>query len=273
MLMHRIATQSFRATRRRLLTVFLVGLLCLALEATVRADAGDVEAGTCADCHPAEAITWQESPHACEQAGPTCEACHGSYIPNHPQSGTMQLPVGASCCQDCHADTYGAWHDTAHAGANVQCTSCHLPHSQGNRLAGEELCGSCHRDVTVNWAHQNADVHCADCHFSLSPDLETVGAHANHNVSQAYSACAECHERGIHDLSVNTAARQIDFSQFTTLTQRAKDAAYELEEVKRTNRSLQAMSVVSLGFGLGVGGVLGAIFVLVVGYVAQRREK
>jgi ABC-type transport system involved in cytochrome c biogenesis permease subunit len=57
------------------------------------------------------------------------------------------------------------------------------------------------------------------------------------------------------------------------MVERTQKLAYELEDARRTNRSLQTVSVVSLGFGLGTGGVLGAIFVLVVGYVSQRSAR
>jgi hypothetical protein len=65
----------------------------------------------------------------------------------------------------------------------------------------------------------------------------------------------------------------MEVSQLSEMNERARELAYELEDAKQSNRSLRTMSVVSLGFGLGTGGVLGAIFVLVVGYLVQGRDR
>jgi hypothetical protein len=54
------------------------------------------------------------------------------------------------------------------------------------------------------------------------------------------------------------------------ITEEASDLAVRLEDAREENRTLKTMSVVSLGFGLGVGGVLGIIFMLVVCKLGQR---
>jgi hypothetical protein len=47
----------------------------------------------------------------------------------------------------------------------------------------------------------------------------------------------------------------------------------ELEAAEQANKSLKVMTLVSLGLGLGIGGMLGVVFMLVVGYVSQGRAK
>jgi predicted CXXCH cytochrome family protein len=193
----------------------------------------------------------------------------------------MQLQIDTPVCQDCHTTTYHNWRETAHASADVQCSSCHVPHSQQNRLVGEELCLSCHREVVDNSAHRSADVHCVDCHLPSpsAPDTATDirvisgGTAPNHSFDPISVACAECHRQSIHQEVFYRAADQLDSVQVVTLNERVRDLAGQLEDVKRTNRSLRAISVVSLGFGLGIGGVLGIIFVLVAGYASQGRAK
>ena len=47
----------------------------------------------------------------------------------------------------------------------------------------------------------------------------------------------------------------------------------ELAMAQQTNRSLQTMALVSLGLGLGVGGMLGIVFMQIIGYINQGRIK
>jgi hypothetical protein len=68
---------------------------------------------------------------------------------------------------------------------------------------------------------------------------------------------------------MNAEVARIDAAELTTMTERAEDLARELDDVKRANRSLQALSVVSLGVGLGIGGVLGIIIVSAICYFSK----
>lgn len=278
---NRLTTFNDGATRW-LLAGFLAAIVCLVLPGTVWASSSHEGAEPCAQCHPEQATLWQDSPHgqvtdAHDEV--SCEVCHGSYVADHPQGALMRLPGDNSCCQDCHTTPYEQWHDTGHATVGVQCASCHVPHSQETRLATEELCESCHREQAEHSTHHVADVHCADCHVSVATDPTTSdvsvtnrAAAPNHSFKRVIEACVGCHGPDIHG-RVETAQVNVDRAQLSVMTTRAQELAYDLEDAKHTNRSLATMSVVSLGFGLGTGGVLGVIFVLVVGYVMQRREE
>ena len=286
-------TLAFACRRTRQWLLIACVLVVLYLPATVWAASSelDVEGPNCAQCHPDQATTWQVSAHAQVsvtnlQTGVTCETCHGAYVPNHPQDGTMQVSVDGSACADCHTTTYEQWHDTAHSGVGVQCTSCHVPHSQATRLSSDALCESCHREEAEHWVHHEAGVHCPDCHVALpsddypgtgsaEADLRVMaGAKApDHRFELSVGACAGCHADSIHDTKRDEATGQIETSQVFLMTGRAKELSIELQDAKRTNRTLQTVSVASLGFGLGAGGVLGAIFVLVVGYIIQGRAR
>jgi predicted CXXCH cytochrome family protein len=191
----------------------------------------------------------------------------------------MRLPADVECCQDCHTVTHSEWQNTKHAEAGVQCDSCHVPHSQQNRMDGEDLCTSCHREIAVNLVHHDANVQCIDCHFSSHSGADassTVqvtipGQAPDHGLTHSTDTCASCHGNPIHtvDLRASTAA----CDQLPAMSARAKELALDLEDAKHTNRNLQAMSVVSLGFGLGTGGILGAVFVIALGFVVQGRSK
>jgi hypothetical protein len=311
------------AARRWLWLGSLVVLLCILLPTTVHASSPNPDqAGpeTCAQCHPAQAAIWENSPHAqaletieawlhtadadspsledydclaCHtthfdpgegsysHAGVTCEACHGPFVQGHPQNGVMNLQVDASVCRDCHSNTYQEWHETAHAGAEVQCISCHVPHTQETRLDNSALCESCHREEAEHKVHHDAGVHCADCHLPSASVPDTTGdirvmaggTAPSHSFELAVESCANCHAQSIHENVLNVTSREIGSAQVSLMTERAKGLARELEDAKRTNRNLQATSVVSLGLGLGTGGVLGAICVLIVGFIVQGRSR
>ena len=86
----------------------------------------------------------------------------------------------------------------------------------------------------------------------------------NHTFGIDGRACVNCHGGAIHQHVINEDVARIDAAELTVMSQRVQDLTRDLDNAKRDNRSLQAMSVVSLGFGLGIGGVLGIIIVAVI---------
>jgi hypothetical protein len=231
----------------------------------------------CLECHTT-AFDPVEGTYA--YGGVTCEACHGPYLEDHPYSGTMDLFADSSLCQSCHVDTHQQWLISSHAQANVQCISCHQVHSQDLRLADQSLCESCHagqQQNPVHAAHVGRGADCVDCHLSSDYELQaslevedlaamamaerpTVASH-EFSVSSA-EACIGCHIQGagLHQAISNAAT-----------TEQASALAVELDQIEEENRSLQSLSLITLGVGLGVGVLLGAIFFLAVGFVCQRR--
>jgi hypothetical protein len=95
----------------------------------------------------------------------------------------------------------------------------------------------------------------------------------DHSFELAVESCANCHGQSIHQQVFNEAIGEVDQVQLSTMTERARQLANELEDARRTNTSLKTMSVVGLGFGMGVGGVLGIIFAFAVSFVYQERAK
>ena len=327
-MLHSNATFNHGATRRRLRLASLVVFASLLLAApTLAAASGPLDEGTveCAQCHPAQAEIWGDSPHAhaldpiedrhqpgtaeaeydseclsChtthydaaghtyDHAGVTCEACHGEYVQDHPQKGVMNLKVDSSTCQDCHSTTYGEWQTEAHAGVGVQCISCHQPHSQTTRLDDAALCASCHQErmaIFEHTAHSAADMTCVDCHLpphsegtpsegapSETTILVSGGTAPDHSFKTAGGSCAGCHGSNVHQQVVNEEAVQVGATTLVQMTARTQVLARELDDAKRENRSLQAMTVVSLGFGLGVGSVLGIILVFVVCHFSREKS-
>jgi hypothetical protein len=268
----------------------LIALFGLILPATALAEPPvPVGAETCARCHEEETTAWQDSPHArasnnSEGAiGATCEACHGAYVEGHPDEGVMRLTVDSSVCKDCHTNTFEQWEDSIHAQAGVQCIGCHLSHSQEFRLTDEALCGSCHRDRVEDFSHSVhglADVACIDCHLSSTTSEMTI---ASTNVSDGIRApshdftgvssedCLRCHGPDVHKFL--PAPDQVIDARMLAMADSVPKLTAELETTQQTNKMLQIIAPVSLGLGIGIGGMLGIIFMLVVGYINQRRAK
>jgi hypothetical protein len=57
------------------------------------------------------------------------------------------------------------------------------------------------------------------------------------------------------------------------MADRAPELVAELDAAEQANQSLRVMTLVSLGLGIGIGGMMGIVFMLVVGYVVQGRAK
>jgi hypothetical protein len=57
------------------------------------------------------------------------------------------------------------------------------------------------------------------------------------------------------------------------LANRVPVLAGQLNRAQQVNKSLETMTFIALGMGIAVGGMLGIIFTLIVGYIGQRRVK
>jgi formate-dependent nitrite reductase cytochrome c552 subunit len=200
----------------------------------------------------------------------------------------MELDADSSVCSNCHAETYKQWQASLHAKAGVQCIGCHLSHSQDFRLTDEALCGACHRDRLEDFAHtthKSAEVGCTDCHLSSAPVEETaalasaapsMGGHEapSHSFTVVSSqACVGCHGQTSHEQAPRSDVTPVADVRLLALADQAPELAAQLEAAEQAIKSLRVMTLVSLGLGMGIGGMLGIVFMLVVGYVIQGRAK
>ena len=236
-------------------------------------------------CHSAETEAWQQSPHALaaqhDSSLPlaTCEDCHGSYVRGHPEEGVMSLSASVDKCQTCHTSTFEQWDVSVHAQAGVQCTGCHLSHSQTLRLSDETLCQSCHReDVNDSFhlTHQVSDVACISCHPAPSANSDEEIPAPNHDfVGISGDKCIECHSESIGQerIDIKLSVGEMSPVELVTLANRVPDLTTKLRNAEVVERSMAATSVMALGLGTGMGGVLGVIFVIAIGLVIQRRAK
>jgi len=235
---------------------------------------------TCLTCH---STNFDSAALTYAHAGVTCEACHGEYVEGHPENGQMILPVDSEVCSSCHVDTYADWQHTAHADAGIQCIGCHKSHTQNLRLDDEVLCKSCHRDRLQDaghLAHVQIGINCIDCHTSPGTFVATGNTASgpsspSHDFAVVTEACAACHGETFHDEEVSTIAGTAETGgmQFETTGTRTLNTAVEPSAVvaeQDYNRRTAEVAAVSFGLGAGLGGLIGVIFVLVIGVLIQR---
>jgi hypothetical protein len=243
-------------------------------------------------CHSLEKESWQMSPHgqldAEGQPAAACATCHGEYVEGHPDAGMIPLATDSSACIDCHKQTGTEWEGTIHAEAGIQCISCHVSHTQDLRVASDQLCESCHRDTLqdpLHTAHWLGEAGCTSCHLadgsphrgediaSTDPQAMLAAAPRHDFVSVSSARCLDCHTK---DVTALNGPLQSDFMVRNDLMQAAEQVPQlraELETAQQANRTLSIWQPVSLGTGIGVGGILGIAFVLIAVRVGQANAK
>lgn len=247
----------------------------------------------CAECHEAENEAWEVSPHATAldsltgHSGATCNDCHGDYIEDHPRTGVMTLKVDSTVCADCHEETFDQWQGTTHAEADVECTSCHLSHSQTLRLTDEALCVSCHKEPVkdqFHTAHWVSEVACTGCHLTTPPhdtlastDPTSVVALSNgvpsHDfVTVAAQECLDCHRSDVETVAILPDEAATAQAMLLVNAKRATTLATTLQATESQVRTLGIMTPVALGIGLGLGGFLGIVFMLLLSYWNKKQE-
>lgn len=238
----------------------------------------------CSSCHSDEADAWGSSPHASlvdpatGHALATCTTCHGDYVRGHPEEDSVPLVVDSSSCKDCHEETWSQWEVSTHGDKGVQCISCHLVHSQTMRLTDDRLCSSCHRESledTMHQAHWEGNATCTDCHMAETTTMSEAVAlaggllfatHApDHDfVSVSSAKCLDCHREDAQDTVGGTATTQ------NISSTNAADS--KLAQAQQTNRRLGVLSLANLGFGVGIGGILGIVFMVAYARFGSRRN-
>jgi len=266
-----------RARRGWRIAIVLVALVALCPPIIAQAalpSPQEGDPGACQECHADETAAWQDSPHAQHQVA--CSACHGPYVAGHPKTGPMPIDVESASCAACHAETYNQWQNSLHASKGVQCIGCHLSHSQQFRLTDQALCSSCHRQVSESFTHTThraAGVTCIDCHLSAATGGEQLTLHS-HSFAVITDVCLSCHSQSIHGAADGPSGLISDRAAVPLEpSARETQLANEVAALTRANRSLQALSLATLGLGLGIGGALGVAFVLAVSAIVQARRR
>lgn len=275
--------------------LLIPGRAVWAQDAAPTLDEEEAETKPCSSCHSIEAETWQRSQHANQITGSpaaSCTDCHGAYVRGHPESGVMELLVDSSNCGTCHDDTYDQWTHSLHASEGVQCISCHNSHDQELRLTDEKLCSSCHQeavDDSLHVAHWENDVACTNCHLTDSPTHSSVAssvpfmavtmAPSHDFVTVSATMCLECHRNDVLDDEgsgndgVSANGNEVAVKLTAPAANSSPVLTSKLASAEKSNQFLTMLSTINLGFGIGIGGILGMLFVLVGAAINKRGER
>jgi predicted CXXCH cytochrome family protein len=170
--------------------------------------------GACLVCHT---TGYDPATATYEQAGVTCEACHGPANPDHPKS-PMSVDRTTDLCGRCHSDTRFGWQDwkvSTHYQRGMDCATCHDPHSAslksvsvnvaGSSPADEisQLCINCHKEHSMDFpytSHNQQGVSCVDCHVNHLENTERE-AHTvpDHSFNASLQSCNTCHAQEMHN--------------------------------------------------------------------------
>ena len=157
--------------------------------------------GDCLLCHT---TNYQESTHTYDAEGVSCEACHGNVQTDHPPA-VVPIRDQTEYCGTCHTTTLHEWRLTGHETADVGCTDCHDPHSQGRLFeVSDNLCINCHKqdmEAYLEDLHVQKDIGCVDCHaLVVPPDPEPVDGivPTGHTFTITPATCVACHTDALH---------------------------------------------------------------------------
>jgi hypothetical protein len=105
---------------------------------------------------------------------------------------------------------------------------------------------------------------------SAGQEAGTEIAAASHDFTSVMTQdCLNCHGQEVHQEDTPEALAVASLNEPDC----DETLAAKLDQVKQTNQSLSTLAPVSLGLGMGIGGMLGVIFMLVIGYINQRVTK
>jgi predicted CXXCH cytochrome family protein len=168
----------------------------------------------CQKCHPDNYTRTLDSMHAqVAEAGnldaPVCTDCHGSHYIHPPDEPRTLIP---STCGNCHTDEYAIYQASVHGNALAQeanpdvpvCTTCHGvhniqdPRTQQFRIDEPDLCASCHANQEMMSKYDlSADVYSL---YNLSWHGVDVSVYEARwpTIQHNSAVCADCH--GTHNI-------------------------------------------------------------------------
>jgi predicted CXXCH cytochrome family protein len=179
---------------------------------TVTAQSEFVGSEACATCHEEVSKRFADNPHTKmalqhgNQAGVTCENCHGAGRAHVEGGGDVTKifnPANHSSkevdetCLTCHAGAHPNFEDSPHAKASVGCISCHSVH---NANPPEALKTSAHVTKTSLPAHTDAGdkllkapqpTLCYSCHLDQKGQFNMP---IHHRVNEGVVNCTDCHD-------------------------------------------------------------------------------
>jgi len=214
---------------------------------------------SCLECHT---TGYDEETGKYAEAGITCEACHGPFQPDHPES-PMPITPNADLCGTCHKTTTDEWRASVHSQQGIQCQACHDPHSQTPKADSvTALCTTCHQERGGSFTHSthaNAGLECSNCHMFTSPrttDPIQGLVPTGHTFSVGSDACIACHQDTVHSrdeiVKLTGEVAQLETVDTATLEQQVQTQSKEISDLK-------AQSTNRLYIGLAQGAIVGLL--------------
>lgn len=205
----------------------------------------------CAECHEKAVMLWTDSMHAGIPLN--CASCHVLLPGEGEEHPELQYSVESeeNTCATCHNDHYTQWYGGQHGDLSMNCTTCHEPHSQQQKLLGENktTCEACHKqqvEAGHGSTHEAAGATCTSCH---------IGNDSGHLFNATIATCNSCHS-DIHDTNSLVLAG-VDFAALPTATEEpvSTDEAAAAETAPEAPRGgVNLPSWLLLIAGLLVGG-------------------
>ncbi|MCS6993617.1 MAG: hypothetical protein N2117_13045 [Anaerolineales bacterium] len=228
--------------------LFLTGLMFLLAAPSGQAQAAPAPQGSpadaCKNCHTEVYDRWSQSKHGA--AATNCFACHQLEQGEgaHPQLNYLNLPE-AETCDVCHANIKADWTASKHGERGMGCITCHEPHSQKQKLIGENktTCENCHRtqlEATHTSTHGAAGVTCFDCH---------MGPQVGHTFISQISTCQTCHS------DIHQANSLVRGAFITPVAPDVKPRVVEPSQPQRGGVNLPTWLFFLVGIGVGGGAV------------------
>ncbi len=227
----------------------VAGLGILLAAPSNQAQAANLQQGgvtdACKGCHADVHTRWSESKHGAEETN--CFACHklGAGEGAHPKVNYVNLPESETC-DVCHANIKDQWMTSKHGERGMGCITCHEPHSQQQKLIGDNTstCENCHRaqvEAAHDSTHGAAGLTCASCH---------LGPNVGHTFISEISTCQSCHS------NIHEANSLIRGTSITPVAPEVKPRVVEPEQpAGRGGITLPTWLFFLVGIGIGGGAV------------------
>jgi predicted CXXCH cytochrome family protein len=149
---------------------------------TTRHISRDQMLGTCGSCHSRRAeLTGEFIPG---------ESFADHYVLSVPDDTDLFYPDGQVREEDYEMT---AFLGSKMQAAGLRCADCHDPHSGKTRVAGNNLCTSCHASgVSVSLALHNGESPAAPLISAPAPRIDPR-THTHHETGKAGDSCVDCH--------------------------------------------------------------------------------
>jgi len=148
---------------------------------------------------------------------------------------------------------YDDWKNSAHGEINVDCSSCHNPHSQQIMTVGDNktACETCHtsqKDDAQHSTHAAAGLTCKECHINTD---ENTG----HTFKVGSDTCLKCHTEDIHSSGMMVAAG-VDVGQAPVVEAAPTDEAMSVAAEPEGGAGIALPTWFLIVAGMAIGGGL-----------------